>query len=412
MANTFTIGRLSFTSPRTLAEASNPSDGKNSIERSIDINGTLVANTLADAKEIRDELISLSNSNLIVPFTYEGDSTYQGYCQIQNADVNTGTLSGQGLFRYSLSLKVKGRIGETHFESNMTGSMLTNAHSYSSVNGPMHFTPVNAYNYSHAQAPASHVRATSTGNVYGFYDTNLRSNAATWYVNPSEYYKGAAKVTINNKVKNGYLTISTPQSVVIDNGIVEITSGSTTDQSRFTLKFYDNGEFVSQREIAIASGSSFTEWKVWQTVQILRNDAEEVSVRFVTYSETAGDGRLTVDVTIRRGMHHASFVATQGATHTRSATSRINSKLITANTVTAGTYDITESVADSDGQKFFIFSPQGVTTSATNRNLHITSAQYKFMCGYQIGSNSLNTPASVFDQYMNSVYEKVRLVRS
>ena len=52
MANTFTIGRLSFTSPRTLAEASNPSDGKNSIERSIDINGTLVANTLADAKEI------------------------------------------------------------------------------------------------------------------------------------------------------------------------------------------------------------------------------------------------------------------------------------------------------------------------------------------------------------------------
>ena len=79
-------------------------------------------------------------------------------------------------------MKVKGRIGETHFESNMTGSLLTNAHSYSSVNGPMHFLPVNGYNYSHAQAPATHLRATSTGNVSGFYDTNLRSNAASWYV--------------------------------------------------------------------------------------------------------------------------------------------------------------------------------------------------------------------------------------
>ena len=63
MANTFTIGRLSFTSPRALAESSIPSDGKNSLERNISINGTLVANSLADAKNIRDELISLSNSN-------------------------------------------------------------------------------------------------------------------------------------------------------------------------------------------------------------------------------------------------------------------------------------------------------------------------------------------------------------
>ena len=412
MANTFTIGRLSFTSPRTLAEASNPSDGKNSIERTIDINGTLVADTLADAKEIRDELISLSNSNLIVPFTYEGDSTYGGYCQVENADVNTQSLSGQGLFRYSLSLKVKGRAGETNFESNMTGGLLTNAHSYSSVNGPMHFLPVNGYNYSHSEAPATHVRATSAGNVYGFYDSSLLSGNATWFVNPADYYKGAAKITINNKVKNGYLTINNPTSVVLDNGIVQVTSGSTTDESRFNLKFYDNNEFVSESEIAISSGSGFDEWKVWQTVQILRNDAEEASLRFITYSETAGDGKLTVDVTIRRGMHHVSFVATQSATSTRAATSRINSKLVTANAVTAGTYDITETTADSDGQKFFIYSPQGVTVSASNRNVHLSTSQYKFMCGYLYGTETLDTAASVFDQYMNSVYEKVRLVRS
>lgn len=412
MANTITIGRISFTSPRALAESSMPADGKNSLERNVAINGILHATTIAEAKYLRDELISMSNSNLIVPFTYEGDTTFEGYCQLDSADINTAQLFGKGLFRYSLNMLIKGRAGETSFESNMTGSMLTNAHSYSATNGPIHFLPVNAYNYSHSEAPTSHVRATSGGNVYGFYDTNLRNANAKWLVNPSEYYKGAGRITIDSRVRTGYLTQNNPQSVVLDNGIIEITSGAVTDQSRFTLKFYDNGEFVSQREISISSGSSFTEWNVWKSVQILRNDAEEASVRFETYSETAGDGKLTVDVSVRRGMHHASFVATQSATSTRAAASRINSKLVTANTVTAGTYDITETASDNDGQKFFIYSPMGVTTSASNRNVHITSAQYKFMCGYEIGSNSLDTGASVFDNYMNSVYEKVRLVRS
>lgn len=414
MANTFTIGRLSFTSPRALAESSMPADGKNSLERNISINGTLVADSLADAKNIRDELISLSNSNLIVPFTYEGDSTYGGYCQVDAADVNTQHLFGKGLFKYSLNLRIKGRAGETSFESNLTGSLLTNAHSYSSSNtyGPVHALPVNAYNYAHSQTPTTHSRATKDGTVYLFTDQNLRSSEANWQVAPENYYKGGCKVTINNYVKNGYLTQDNPNAIVIDNGLVQVTSGSVTNQSRLNLKFYDNGEFVSAREVSFSMGSSLTEWNNWKSVQILRNDAEEASIRLVTYSETAGDGRLTVDLTMRRGMHHVSFVATQSGTANRSATSRINVKLQDINTVSTNSQGFTENSVDSDGQKFFVKSPQGITASASDRTMHIASAQFKGILGYVYGSDAFNGEDAIFEQYMESTYEQVRLVRS
>ncbi len=414
MANTFTIGRLSFTSPRALAESSMPADGKNSLERNISINGTLVADSLADAKNIRDELISLSNSNLIVPFTYEGDSTYGGYCQVDSADVNTQHLFGKGLFKYSLNLRIKGRAGETSFESNLTGSLLTNAHSYTSSNtyGPLHALPVNAYNYAHSQTPTTHSRSTKDGTVYLFTDQSLRSSEANWQVAPENYYKGGCKITIDNYVKNGYLTKDNPNAVVIDNGLVQVTSGSVTNESRLNLKFYDNGEFVSAREVSFSMGSSLTEWNKWQSVQILRNDAEEASIRLVTYSEAAGDGRLTVDLTMRRGMHHVSFVATQSGTANRSATSRINVKLQDINTVTTNSKGFTESSLDSDGQKFFVKSPQGITASASNRTMHIASAQFKGILGYIYGSDAFNGEDAIFEQYMESTYEQVRLVRS
>ena len=414
MANTFTIGRLSFTSPRALAESSMPSDGKNSLERNISINGTLVADSLADAKNIRDELISLSNSNLIVPFTYEGDSTYGGYCQVDAADVNTQHLFGKGLFKYSLNLRIKGRAGETSFESNLTGGLLTNAHSYTSSNtyGPLHALPVNAYNYAHSQTPTAYSRSTKDGTVYLFSDQNLRSSEANWQVAPENYYKGGCKITIDNYVKNGYLTKDNPNAVVIDNGLVQVTSGSVTNQSRLNLKFYDNGEFVSAREVSFSMGSSLTEWNKWKSVQILRNDAEEASIRLVTYSETAGDGRLTVDLTIRRGMHHVSFVATQSGTANRSATSRINLRLQDINTVTTNSKGFTENSIDSDGQKFFVKSPQGITASASDRTMHIAAAQFKGILGYIYGSDAFNGEDAIFEQYMESTYEQVRLVRS
>ena len=301
----------------------------------------------------------------------------------------------------------------------MSGALLTNSHSVTTGNttyAPWHALPVNAFNYKNDSLPTPVTRASEDGNVALFYDSDLRSYGSNWIVEPADFYKGAAKITMDSTVKAGYLTSNTPTGVEISNGIIKITSGSTTDQSRFSLSFYDNGSWTSTREIEISSGSSQTEWNVWQTVQILRNEPQECVVRFVTYSDdTYKDGRLTVDVSVKRGAHHASLVISEAGTATRSADTRKNLRMVTANSMSAGTGYIIESSVDGSGQKFMLGSPQGFTAVASSRLIHLASSQVKTFVGYVYNASSPaahNAGDVIRNQYLEGLYENIRLVRA
>ena len=77
-----------------------------------------------------------------------------------------------------------------------------------------------------------------------------------------------------------------------------------------------------------------------------------------TYSEDSyGDGRLTVDVTLRRGaiMHHLLYLKVVLVQNNKL---KKECKLITANTITNSTGYTIESSVDTDEQKF-LFGPQG-----------------------------------------------------
>ena len=418
MANTMTIGRVTFTSPRDIKESSVQSSNLNNLERSFSFNGSICEDTIAATKKLRDELISLGNSDLILPITYEGDTTLSGYGKITSMDVSPIKLA-TGYFSYSIGFEMKGRTSEMIFESNMSGALLTNSHSVTTGNttyAPWHALPVNAFNYKNDSLPTPVTRASEDGNVALFYDSDLRSYGSNWIVEPADFYKGAAKITMDSTVKAGYLTSNTPTGVEISNGIIKITSGSTTDQSRFSLSFYDNGSWTSTREIEISSGSSQTEWNVWQTVQILRNEPQECVVRFVTYSDdTYKDGRLTVDVSVKRGAHHASLVISEAGTATRSADTRKNLRMVTANSMSAGTGYIIESSVDGSGQKFMLGSPQGFTAVASSRLIHLASSQVKTFVGYVYNAASPaahNAGDVIRNQYLEGLYENIRLVRA
>lgn len=423
MANTMTIGRITFTSPNSIRESSIQTGQRNSLDRSFSFNGTLCGTGSGQAyidssKKLRDELISMGNSDLLLPITYEGDTTMEGFGKITSMDVSPVKLA-TGYFSYQIGFEMKGRPSEMMFESNMSGALIQNSHSITTASttyAPWHAVPVNTYNYKNDSRPVGVTRSTENGNLSFFYDADLRTYSSNWIINPVDYYKGAAKVTIDSTVKSGYLTRNLPTGVELSNGIIKITSGSTTDQSRFTLSFYDNGVYVSDREIAISSGSSETEWNVWQTVQILRNEPQEVVVRFTSYSDdTFGDGRLTVDLGLKRGAHHVSMVISEGGTSDRTANTRKNLKLITANTVADSTGYMIESSTDASGQKFMIGSPQGYTADTTNRLIHLSTSQFKCFLGYVYNATAPenhNTANAVRDQYLESLYENIRLVRA
>jgi hypothetical protein len=418
MANTITIGRMSFTSPATFSIAAVPTNQRNSMDRTSTMSGRFVASSVTEAKLLRDELISMANSNLLLPLTYTGDTTFEGFCKLQNASINHAKLA-TGVLDYSITILVQGRTSEMLFESNMSGALLTNSHSLTTSDttyGPFHALPVNAYSYNHENAPTGVQRATEEGNVTLFYGSDIRDKAAQWLVEPDNFYKGACKVYVNNTLRTGYLAPNHPTGVLLTNGIIRLTSGSTTNESRFTLEFYDNGSWTSSREISFNSGSSTTDWNLWTTAQIIRNEPQECVVRFTSYSsDDNGDGRLTVDATIKRGAHHISFVANQGPTASRAAASRINLQ-VTENggTFSDSTGYMVESSADSSGQKLIVGSPQGYTADTTNKLIHLSTAQFKTFVGYVYGTSPLahDTADAVRDQYLESVYENVRLVRA
>ena len=418
MANTITVGRMTFTSPESIDFSSVQSGSRNSMDRIVSLKGKFVADTVAAAKVLRDELISMGNSALIVPFTYTGDDKFEGYAELNNVRVNSSKLA-TGLFEYAFSLDIKGRVSEMMFESNMSGSLLTNSHSVTTgttTYAPWHALPTGAYNYNHEKAPTDAIRASENGNIAFFYDPDLRDASAQWVVNPADYYKGAAKILINNTTMTGYLSDNDPTGLTLSNGIIKLTSGSTTNQTRFTLSFYDNGSWVSDRTIAITSGSSGTEWKLWQTAQIIRNEPHECVVRFTTYSDTNGDGRLTVDATVKRGAHHIGININQGPTADRAAASRVNVDVVTnGGTFSNATGYMVESSADSYGQKFLFGSPQGYTADTSNKLIHLTNGEFKTFVGYVYNASnpaSIDTAAAVRDQYLESMYENVRLVRA
>ena len=418
MSNTITIGRMTFTSPESIDFSSIKTGRRNSLDRSVSLSGKFVADSVSAAKVLRDELISMANSALIVPFTYTGDDKFEGYAELNSASVDSAKLA-TGLFEYDIDLEIKGRVSEMLFESNMSGSLLTNSHSVTTgttVYAPWHAVPVNAFNYNHEKAPTDAIRAASEGNVAFFYDPDLRDAAAQWTVNPADFYKGACRVIINNTTRTGYLSENDPTGLTLSNGIIQLTSGTTADQTRFTIKFYDNGSFVSDRTIAVTSGSSGTEYKLWQTAQIIRNEPHEAVVRFTTYSDTNGDGRLIVDATVKRGAHHIGLNISQGPTADRAANSRVNLDVVSGGgTFTSATGYIIENANDNAGQRFLMGSPQGFTADTSNKLIHLTNPQFKTFIGYVYNASnpaSIDTGDAVRDQYLESMYENVRLVRA
>ena len=76
MANQVHIGRLSLTSPSGLDVSGGRGD------RNLRISGKLGETNMATAKYVRDELISMAQSGVYVPFKYDGDSTLDGFVSV------------------------------------------------------------------------------------------------------------------------------------------------------------------------------------------------------------------------------------------------------------------------------------------------------------------------------------------
>lgn len=394
-----TIGRLTINSPARLAVDENGT---------LNFSGILNNVQIVDMKYLRDELTGLASMKETVPFTYTGDTTLNGFCQILTAQVNMNKISFGG-FSYRISINQLGDQNNIKFESRFTGAVVANNFGITSTtNGQFHAPPVNSYNYDSEQTFSTVTRTTDEGTQYIRHGSNLKGGSAFWYVNEDDFYKGSCKIVAGNKTRASLFFQDDITNSYITNGIIKIAFGEGTNQSRFTTSIFDSGSFGTSKEYKIESGSSLAEFRGWKTLHLLKNSPEQVGVRLTSYYNANGSGLLTADFTLRRGAHHANILLTQWTS--------ANMKL-SLTTTEAGTKDGNEKFIQSDvsGTRYLMGSANTITFDETNGAITRSSTEkFRIMVGYVLGGSSatsFNTAANVYDQYIDNAYEVVKAVK-
>lgn len=394
-----TLGRLTITSPASLSvdEAG-----------TLNFSGRLNNSSIDDMKYLRDELTGLASMGEVIPFSYTGDTTLNGYCQILGATVSMNKISFGG-FGYRISVNQLGDENNIKFESRFSGAVLDNNFGISSTtNGQFHGLPIGHYNYDAEQTFNTVTRTADDGTQYIRYGSTLKSGSAFWTVDQADFYKGSAKVVVGDKVRTSLFVQSSITDSYITNGIVKISFGEGASQSRFTTSIYSGSAFGTSKEYKIESGSSLAEFRGWKTLSILRNSPEQVVVRLTSYYNANGSGLLTADFSLRRGAHHATILFTQWTA--------ANMK-ISLTTTEAGTQDSDEKFIQSDasGTRYLLGSANTVTFDETNGAMSKSSTEkLRVMVGYVLdgsSATSFNTASSVYDQYIDSAYEIVKAVK-
>ena len=411
MANTITIGRLTFTSPASL------SDSRSGSQHTMNINGVLAPDTLNEAKYLRDELLACANGYYVVPFIWQGDTSVSGYVKVLGASVNTSRVISGG-YQYSIELEFLGNMGEVEFESQFSGGLIQNDHSVTSTTSQFYAPPVDSFSHEHTSLPSTFARAGEDGTIYLRTSSSLKNANAKFLCDPANYYKNACEVFTDgiddvNRIRCGMESPNnSPSSTKIQNGLVQMTFVNNTAQSRFIVKSYDGTDYLSSTEFAVSRGASATEWQGWRSVQILKNDPEICTVRLGSYYEaTTKDKRLTFDVSLRRGARHFSIVATQFS----SAQFNIRPTSTTAYTDSTSFSRATNN--DAAGNRIVLGSPQNFDVDTSNGGINSTAntATLKAFLGYEFNGSSAtgeDQAIKIRDQYLDNIFEVVRLVKS
>ena len=411
MSNTITIGRLTFTSPASL------SDSRSGNTHTMNINGVLAPDTLAEAKYIRDELIACANGYYTVPFIWQGDTSVSGYVKVLGASVNTNKVIIGG-YQYSIELEFLGNMGEVEFESQFSGGLIQNDHSITSTTSQFYAGPVDSFSHEHGSLPSTFARVGEDGTTFIRFSSSLKNHNAKYLTDPADYYKNACEVFTDdvgdvNRLRWGMESPNrSPSSTKIQNGLVQMTFVNNTAQSRFIIKSYDTDGYKSSTEFAVSRGASATEWQGWRSIQILKNDPEVCTVRLGSYYDaTAKDKRLTFDVTLRRGARHFSIVATQYSS------AQFNIRPTTTTAYTDNTSFAITTSNDIDGNKIILGSPQNFDVDTSNGGINSTAntATLKAFIGYEFNGSSATSEdqaTKVRDQYLDNIFEVVRLVKS
>lgn len=355
--------------------------------------------TRADVYGAHADLLALPGA--LVPVIFPEKPERTGFYTVASASSDVTDFWDEVVTAdWKLDLQRMGSAGEADLEAIMKPAARSVAAAVTGTH--WHGLPVGATAYdTGATLPLTIARTGEDGTVPIRYSVPL-SPSPRWHSTAAGYLLGRARIIDDGREASGLRDVDA-NDWEVSNSLVRVRPllGGGTDPS-IEVAAYDTGAWRTKEWSLFADADQLGPWL---SATILRNDLERVTLR-LTSARPAG-GRLTLDVSLRRGSRFVELRATTGvastwtvdldAAETGAATS--NYRYATGN--------------DANGLRFQL----GSTTafSAAGNGGAVTSASSQTWAGW-IGTQAGGSPppgeafADLEAQYVGAPAEQVRAV--
>lgn len=371
-------------------------------ERQITIEGSpLPTDTAATTRAMHRNVLGLSG--LLVPVTFSDKEQLTGFYRVASSSSNLFQQPGVSdafTAAWSLTLERLGSERDVEFQSQVpTVARLSEVAGSASF---WHAPPVGFDDYfTGATVPSASVTRTGSEGAVTVFRGVPVGVAPRWTVGAADYLRGSARVALDGvrhagtdtpphagwSVSNSLLDVRSTAGAAVEVSVVAADGGP-----RRSVK----GWVPTVGGAALSAPPEFT---------VLRNDPEEVVVRL---SYPASPGRLTVDLSLRRGARFVTGVVK------RHSAATLGVARTAAETAVAATGGLRASAADGDGNRFVVGSTRTVTTATATASISkAATVRLDFFIGHEVGASPVAGDgfADLFGQFLGCQSERTKAMR-
>lgn len=279
---------------------------------SVTITGKLIGPDLATVLYLREELIGQLGPRLIrrpIAITSTLDPTRSGFFWLDDVDIEAthdlASYQANGFLEFTVTAERVGSEGLVEIQSNLTTALMANTHGVDATECTFwHAVPPLANNYTVTppSQPIATTRDSEEGSMQLFLDIDPDEDDPRWSITPADYYSGAARITVDGRLRAGEDVAHNPDVWTIENGIIRISpTGGVPNNGRLQIERWNGSTYTSPLAFAIDRGVNVI--PNWNYMAITQNEPEVCIVHLERDADEATPTafRHTLDILLRRG---------------------------------------------------------------------------------------------------------------
>lgn len=357
--------------------------------------------TALQLEQRREDILGLAGQNL--PVTFTSKARLNGFYRVSSgkADFNHYQDAAVLALDWTLSLERCGTEFEIDHESRLSGPLTRNT-SFAVTGDRWLSPPLGHYGFWAGNATPTAVSRTGVDGAILVWRSVPTLTNPRWGTTPAGALAGRVRFLDANGAERSGLNF-TPAATgwELSNGLVRV---KVNGPGELDVAAYTGGAWHSKLW-TLSDGSALG---LPTSATLLRNDLENIVLRLL-WASTSAPGRLTADITLRRGSRFAELYLRRNV----AATLSVARSAVEA--ATAGTGYIRATANDADGNRYVLGSAHTFTGDVVNGKISLaaTTTLDAFVGVAAAGSGAVagDQPDNLMTQYLGSPNELVTTVR-